>query len=129
MEKASEKIYSIKFRSYSNGLRDTICKENNGKTEYISVGEDPFLIKESDINKYAEYGDGIESLTFVGNMIPENNNKSPIPMTKEQAAEIQKCLYEYGIPLNKTAKCLRSIGYILTNTSWEDVIVYNIEGD
>ena len=37
-------------------------------TKYINVGKEPFLIKESDFDKYMKYGGGFRVVRFVGNM-------------------------------------------------------------
>jgi len=73
-----EKIYAVKFRRYTNCLQDTV---SNGKddhtledlkdTKYLNVGKDPFLIRESDFEKYKEFGGGFESLTYVGMLSEE----------------------------------------------------------
>ncbi len=70
--KRIEKVYSVEFRSYTNCLRDTVSDyeetEDIAKTKYLTVGIEPFLIKESDIPKYQHFGGGYRNLHFVGNM-------------------------------------------------------------
>lgn len=70
--KRFEKVYSAEFRNYTNFLKDTVSDyeetEDAAKTKYLSVGTEPFLIKESDIPKYQKFGGGYRNLSFVGNM-------------------------------------------------------------
>ena len=70
--KRFEKVYAAEFRSYTNCLNDTVSdyeeSKDIAKTKYLTVGMEPFLIKESDIPKYQCFGGGYRSLNFVGNM-------------------------------------------------------------
>ena len=70
-----EKVYEVEFMEYTNACRDTIT--NNAKDvkdkKFIYVGKDPFLVRESELEKYIKFGPGIRSLKFVGN-IEENLN-------------------------------------------------------
>ena len=49
-----EKVYEVEFLNYTNCMRDTVS--NGAKdikdTEYINVGKEPFLIRESEFEKY-----------------------------------------------------------------------------
>lgn len=65
-----EKIYEVEFMQYTNCMRDTVCNnaENIKDSKYIRVGKEPFLIKESEFDKYKEYGGGFRIIKFVGNM-------------------------------------------------------------
>ena len=40
-----------------------------GKGQYLTVGREPFLIKESEFDKYMKYGNGFRVVRFVGNII------------------------------------------------------------
>lgn len=66
-----EKVYHAEFMEYTNITRKTVAKyTSNPKTgvpdaKYLDVGPD-FLVKESDIEKYREYGKGYKSLIFAG---------------------------------------------------------------
>ena len=66
-----EKVYEVEFMSYTNVMRDTVCDEETelGKEKYLNVGKEPFLIKESEFNKYMKYGNGFRVVRFVGNII------------------------------------------------------------
>lgn len=77
--KRFEKVYAAEFRSYTNCLKDTVSDHDEAKgitnsTRYLTVGFEPFLIKESDIPKYQCFGGGYRSLVFVGNMEVEEKD-------------------------------------------------------
>lgn len=65
-----EKVYEVEFMKYTNCMNDTVSDGNTeiGKTKYINVGKEPFLIKESDFDKYMKYGGGFRIVRFVGNI-------------------------------------------------------------
>lgn len=64
-----EKIYEVEFMKYTNCIRDTVSDgEEAGKTKYIHVGDEPFLIKESEFDKYMKFGKDFRIIRFVGNM-------------------------------------------------------------
>ena len=65
-----EKVYAVEFMEYTNCMKDTVSdgNENIGETKYITIGKEPFLVRESELNKYRKYGNGFRSITFVGNI-------------------------------------------------------------
>ena len=65
-----EKVYEVEFMKYTNCMNDTVCDNNEelGKEKYIHVGREPFLIKESEFDKYKKFGNGFRIVRFVGNM-------------------------------------------------------------
>ena len=65
-----EKVYEIEFMNYTNSMRDTVCNyaKEIKDTKYINVGKEPFLIKESEFEKYMKYGGGFRVVKFVGNI-------------------------------------------------------------
>ena len=64
-----EKIYTVEIMEYTNSMRDTVSDGAElGKTKYISVGKEPFLVKESEFDKYMKFGKGFRIVKFVGNM-------------------------------------------------------------
>ena len=64
-----EKVYEVEFMRYTNCMNDTVSDGAEiGKTKYINVGKEPFLIKESDFPKYQKYGGGFRIVRFVGNI-------------------------------------------------------------
>ena len=68
-----EKVYEIEFMQYTNCMKVTVCDEEKelGKGQYLHVGREPFLIKESDFPKYQKYGGGFRIVRFVGNIETE----------------------------------------------------------
>ena len=64
-----EKVYEVEFMEYTNSMRDTVSDGAElTKTKYIYVGAEPFLIKESEFDKYMKFGKGFRIVRFVGNM-------------------------------------------------------------
>jgi hypothetical protein len=65
-----EKVYEVEFMQYTNCMKDTVWENNAelGKGKYLTVGKEPFLIKESDFSKYQNYGGGFRIVRFVGNI-------------------------------------------------------------
>ena len=65
-----EKVYEVEFMNYTNWMRDTVS--NDAKeikdAEYINVGKEPFLIRESEFEKYMKFGGGFRIVKFVGNI-------------------------------------------------------------
>ena len=58
-----EKIYSVEFLEYTNYMKDAVCSTHG--LHYIDTKE-PVLVKESDLNKFKEYGQGFRTITYVG---------------------------------------------------------------
>ena len=71
MNKASVKIYAIEFNEYTNYSKNCV---SDGNGEYIDIDNGPFLIREDEIEKYRQFGDGIRTLTYVGTMIPDEKD-------------------------------------------------------
>ena len=64
-----EKVYEVEFMQYTNSVKDTVSDDGeNGKTKYIHIGNEPFLIKESEFDKYMKFGKGFRVIEFVGNI-------------------------------------------------------------
>lgn len=66
-----EKVYEVEFMEYTNSMRDTICNKYKeiGDMKYITVDKEPFLVRESELEKYMAWGDGFRIIRFVGNII------------------------------------------------------------
>ena len=66
-----EKVYEVEFMEYTNSMRDTICNKYKeiDDMKYITVGKEPFLIRESELEKYMAWGGGFRIIRFVGNII------------------------------------------------------------
>lgn len=69
-----EKVYLAKFMNYTNCMNDTVSNGDKdiSKREYIEVGCEPFLIRESELSKYSKYGGGYRELIVAGNMLVED---------------------------------------------------------
>lgn len=63
------KVYAVDFIQYTNCMCDTVWNEETD--EYLDVGKGTFLIFEEDIDKYRKFGRGIKTLTYVGDMLLE----------------------------------------------------------
>ena len=68
-----EKVYSVTFMGYTNCIGDTVCTHYGesvpfGTSKYLDIGHEPFLVLESELEMYREYGGGYRSIQFVGNM-------------------------------------------------------------
>lgn len=75
-----EKLYYVTFMYYTNCINDTVSNyESNGhdleRIEYLTVGAEPFLLRESDLPKYQKFGGGYREIKFVGN-IPVSDTPS-----------------------------------------------------
>lgn len=60
------KIYAVKFINYTSPIGD---KVKNNKGDYLDIptnGE--LLVKESDLDSIKEYGGGLASLTYIGEL-------------------------------------------------------------
>lgn len=66
----TEKVYAVTFMQYTNCLNDTVSTNNDDwtKSEYLNIGKETFLVKESDLDKYKKFGNGYKTLIFVGNI-------------------------------------------------------------
>lgn len=72
----TEKIYAIEFMQYTDFGKTCV---SNGAYElkdlkYLDTKQEPFLVRESDLEKYKIYGQGYRNLTFVGYMEVDNND-------------------------------------------------------
>lgn len=65
-----EKVYKVEFMEYTNCLRDTVNNQEKeiGDRKYLRIGREPFLVKESELNKYRAWGGGFRYIEFVGNI-------------------------------------------------------------
>ncbi len=70
-----EKVYEVEFMNYTNCMKDTVRTDDEEKYlnegKYLKVGQNPFLIKESEFDKYMKYGNGFRIVKFVGNIEEE----------------------------------------------------------
>ena len=64
-----EKVYEVEFMEYTNYSKEAVSDGGDiGNTKYIYVNKEPFLIKESEFDKYMKFGKGFRIVKFVGNM-------------------------------------------------------------
>ena len=66
-----EKIYKVKFMQYTNVMENRVSdnQENcNQDCMYLDTSE-PFLVRESELDLYRNFGGGFRSTEFVG-MLP-----------------------------------------------------------
>lgn len=59
-----EKIYSVEFLKYTNCMKDAVSCDTDD-LHYIDTKE-PVLVRESDLDKFKEYGQGFRTITYVG---------------------------------------------------------------
>jgi len=66
-----EKVYEVEFMEYTNCMKDTVSNQAKeiGDRKYIGVGKEPFLVRESELEKYRAWGNGFRIIRFVGNII------------------------------------------------------------
>ena len=65
-----EKIYKVEFMEYTNVSKDAVsnqAKEIKDK-KYLKVGKEPFLVRESELDNYRDWGGGFRYIEFVGNI-------------------------------------------------------------
>ena len=66
-----EKVYEVEFMEYTNCMRDTVCNKYKeiGDMKYITVGKEPFLVRESELEKYIAWGNVFRIVRFVCNIV------------------------------------------------------------
>ena len=65
------KIYSVTFNEFTNYMKDTVSNRKqigSNDDQYIGLGSQPLLVTEDQIEAIKQYGGGIETLKFVGNL-------------------------------------------------------------
>ena len=74
-----QRVYKVNFRKYTNGTHSTVSDfslsdwyKHNDK--YIDAPRDEFLVLESDLTTIINFGDGIETMEFVGYLFDGKNN-------------------------------------------------------
>lgn len=66
-----EKVYKVTFMQYTNVMKDTISDwDGKGHSladcEYLDVGKEAFLLRESQLDCYRKFGGGYRNIEFVG---------------------------------------------------------------
>ena len=63
------KMYSVAFRKYGDYSKTYVVKKKEGKEEKLYVPEGSgIIVPEFDLMKYSSFGDGYDSIKFVGEM-------------------------------------------------------------
>lgn len=83
-----EKVYKVTFMTYTNVMKDTVSDwdgkpSNISKVKCLSVGKEPFLVRESDLDKYRCFGDGYRDIQFIGNMEVTDTKSGNVPIFGE----------------------------------------------
>ena len=68
------KIYRVTFNEYNYSYDGVLNNDGTvypGKIGYLSTGNKPYLITEHQICGIADFGGGIKTLEFVGNLCTE----------------------------------------------------------
>lgn len=69
-----EKVYKVEFIEYTNCLNDTVSDWNGhglpklDEINYLHVGNNGFLVRERDLEKYRKFGKGYRNISLVGIM-------------------------------------------------------------
>jgi len=66
-----EKVYKVTYMLYTNAMRDTVSDwDGKGHSladcEYLDVGKESFLLRESQLEYYRKFGGGYRNIEFVG---------------------------------------------------------------
>ena len=66
-----EKVYKVTFMQYTNAMKDTVSDwDGKGHSladcEYLDVGKESFLLRESQLEYYRKFGKGYRNIEFVG---------------------------------------------------------------
>ena len=64
-EKDVEKVYAVEFMEYNDALKESVG-HNYEEMTYIEIPYSPFLVRESDLEFYRNYGCGFREIHFVG---------------------------------------------------------------
>ena len=73
-----EKVYSVEFMEYTNAMKDTVSdwdgsfSTRDKEHDYLETGREPFLVRESEFEKYSKYGRGFRHAAFVGRIVVED---------------------------------------------------------
>ena len=65
-----EKIYKVDFMKYTNVFKDTVSNQAKEikDEKYLRIGNEPFLVRESELDSYRAWGGGFRYIEFVGNI-------------------------------------------------------------
>jgi hypothetical protein len=70
------KIYAATFIQYTNCMHDTVAtnSESIKDEKYLDVTDGPILIREEDIEFYKQFGNGFDTLKFVGYLVEKEDD-------------------------------------------------------
>ena len=65
-----EKIYKVDFMKYTNVFKDTVSNQAKEikDEKYLRIGNEPFLVRESELDKNRAWGGRFCYIDFVGNI-------------------------------------------------------------
>ena len=95
-----EKVYSVRFMEYTNCMEDTVSdwdgkSDTWGNSKYLSVGKEPFLVRETDLPIVQKYGNGVRDVHFVGNIAVFDTSDPYV--TKDDLKDVPKSKGESAI--------------------------------
>ena len=65
-----EKVYLVTFIQYTNYNKDTVYSEESNK--YLYVGREGFLVLESELEEFRQFGNGYRDISLVGQILVES---------------------------------------------------------
>ena len=68
-KKKMKKIYKVNFIMYTNFTKTTVCENDDVdtyKVNYLDAPKNLFLACEDDLDELRKYGNGIDTIEFVG---------------------------------------------------------------
>jgi len=81
MQVYSIEFFDVKSETIMEMVYYKVC-HNDYYGKYINLGRKPILIiKECDLNIVADYGGGIKSLNYIGNLLENNEEESKDELT------------------------------------------------
>lgn len=92
-----EKVYKVTYMLYTNAMRDTVSDwDGKGHSladcEYLDIGKEPFLLRESQLEQYRKFGGGYRNIEFVGQI--------PIPYGEDKSCDKVDYKYVDGVPVH-----------------------------
>jgi len=89
-----EKVYRVEFMRYTNYSKEVVDDAKDpaialiGETNYLHIGEGPFLVLEKDLEYYRQFGGGFRVIEYVGVMDLELNEKIKLVQENEEKKSI-----------------------------------------
>lgn len=117
-----EKVYRITFMWYTNVMKDAVSDwDGKGHSladcEYLDVGKESFLLRESQLEYYRKFGGGYRNIEFVG-QIPISETDVNVSSTIKQNLKPKiKYLTEGTLVSDSTANVPPPPNVIITCTN------------